>query len=172
MSTCVSSSSSSSLKSGMLRRNSWITEDARPSDAPQQVPELVLLGLQVAPARVGGGHLERQASHDLEAVALQPDELPRVVRHEPDLVEPQLVEDLRADPVVALVGLEAQRLVGGDRVVTLVLELVGHDLVHEADAAALLAEVQQHAPAGLADRLQREVELRAAVAPRDRKSVV
>jgi hypothetical protein len=29
-------------------------------------------------------------------------------------VEPQLVQDLRADAVVALVGLEAQRLVGGD----------------------------------------------------------
>src|SRR5687767_10503234 len=123
MRTCVSSSSSSSLKSGMLRRNSWIKRTPRASDAAEQVAELVLLRLQVAAARVGGGDLERHPAHDLEAVPLEPDELPRVVRHQADLVEPQLVQDLRADPVVALVGLETQRLVGGDGVVPLVLEL-------------------------------------------------
>ena len=65
-------------------------------------------------------------------------------------MQAQLGQDLRADPVVALVGLEAQGLVGLDRVLALVLELVGHDLVDEADAAALLAQVEQDAlrPAG------------------------
>src|SRR5260370_42647104 len=38
-------------------------------DAPEDVTELFLLGLQVAAARVGGRGLDRQAVHDLESVA-------------------------------------------------------------------------------------------------------
>ena len=59
-----------------------------------------------------------------------------------------MAEDLRADAVVALVGLEAQPLVGLDGVEALVLQRVGAQLVGEADAAPFLVQVQQHAAAG------------------------
>ena len=77
---------------------------------------------------------------------------------------PEVAEDLGADAVVALVGPEAELLVRLDRVVALLLELVGPQLVEQADAAPLLEQVEQHAPALLGDRLDRAVELVAAVA--------
>jgi hypothetical protein len=55
-----------------------------------------------------------------------------------DTAHAEVDEDLRADPVVAQVGGEAQLEVRRDRVVALVLELVGAELVLEPDAAALL----------------------------------
>ena len=47
----------------------------------------------------------------------------------------------------------------------LVLQVVGPELLAQADAAALVAaEVHEHATAGLFDELQRQVQLVAAVA--------
>ena len=79
---------------------------------------------------------------------------------------PEVAQDLGADAVVALVGLEAEPLVGFDRVEPGVLQLVGANLVGQADAAALLIEVEQHPAPFLGDPLHRRVELRPAVAAR------
>ena len=76
--------------------------------AAQPVAQLFLLGFQVAPARVGGGDLDRDALDDREAVALDAGELRRVVGHEPQLADAEVEEDLRARAVVALVGREAR----------------------------------------------------------------
>ena len=62
------------------------------------------------------GDLERHLLGDLEAVALEADDLARVVRQEPDRVQAQVAQDLRADAVVAQVRREAERLVGLDGV--------------------------------------------------------
>ena len=74
-------------------------------------------------------------------------------------------QDLHADAIVAAVGGEAERLVRFDGVEPLLLlQLVGADLVAEADAAALLAHVDEDpAPFG-GDLLERQVHLFAAVA--------
>ena len=77
----------------------------------------------------------------------------------------QVLEDLQADAVVAQVGAVAQGQVGLDGVEPLVLEVVGADLLDQADAAALLGQVDQGADALVADHLQGHVELVAAVAP-------
>ena len=63
-----------------------------------------------------------------------------------------------------MVGLEAQLLVGFDRVEALVLQFVGLELGQEADAASFLLLVDQHASAGLGDHLQRHLELLLAIA--------
>ena len=78
--------------------------------------------------------------------------------------QPEVDEDLRADPVVAQVGGQAELEVGVDRVEPLLLELVGAQLVEQADPAALLGEVEQHAAALALDHRQRRLELLAAVA--------
>src|SRR5262245_1785018 len=127
ISSWARSSSSRSRNSGLARRNSWIR-----SDAPQGVAELFRLGPRGAPVQVVGRRLDGKPLHDGEAVALEAHELARVVGQEAHPAHAQLREDLRADPVFALVGLEAERLVGLDGVLALVLELVGHDLVDEA----------------------------------------
>ena len=80
------------------------------------------------------------------------------------LAHAQVGEDLRADAVVAQVGGEAELQVRLDGVEPAVLQRVGAQLVREPDAAALLAQVEQHARAALGDRAQRRVQLRAAVA--------
>ena len=100
-------------------------------------PELVLLGLQVAPGVLRGGNFERHRFDDRQPVALDAHELARVVGQQPHRADAEVAQDLRADAVVALVGLEAEPLVGLDRVEALVLQLVGADLVRPARCPAL-----------------------------------
>ena len=80
------------------------------------------------------------------------------------LGQPEVDEDLRADAVVAQVDRQPELEVRVDRVVALVLEVVGAQLVQQPDPAALLGEVEEHAAALLLDHRQRRLELLAAVA--------
>ena len=80
------------------------------------------------------------------------------------LRQAEVAEDLGADPVVAQVGRQAELDVGLDRVEAVLLELVGAQLVEQADPAPLLGEVEQHALALALDLRQRGGELLAAVA--------
>lgn len=79
---------------------------------------------------------------------------------------------LGADAVLAGVHGEAELDVGLDSVVALILEVVGAELLAQADAASLVAaEVHDHAAAGLLDQPQRQVQLLAAVAARRAQDV-
>ena len=93
-----------------------------------------------------------------------PVSLLRVVREDADRRQPEVGEDLDADPVLARVGGEAELEVRLDRVEALLLQLVGLQLVQQADAAALLRHVEEHAALLGADPRERELELLAAVA--------
>src|SRR2546426_455245 len=144
------------------------TLGARPAisvrEGREEMPELVALRAQVFQIRVGRRDLDRHALGDVQAVALQPDDLLRVVGEEPEVLHAQVDENLGADPVVAQVGLEAEGLVGFDGVLALILKLVRAHLVHETDPPPLLAHVHEHAPPlGLDDR-ECLLELRPAVA--------
>ena len=75
-----------------------------------------------------------------------------------------MLEHRHAQVVAAQVGTEAEMLVGLDRVVTLILQVVGADLVEQADAAAFLAQVEQHATAFVGNALERFLQLVAAIA--------
>src|SRR5207248_5319659 len=113
------------------------TESSR-SHALEAVPELVLLGLEVAQRRLRRGNLERQPLGDRQAVALEADQLARVVGQQPHRADVQVLQDLDADAVVALIRLEAEALVRFDGIEPLLLQLVGADLVGQADAAPFL----------------------------------
>ena len=76
----------------------------------------------------------------------------------------EVLEDLQADAVVARVGAVAEGEVGLDGVEPLVLEGVGPELLDQADPAALLGQVDQGADPLVADHLEGQVELVAAVA--------
>src|SRR5438477_8707530 len=104
---------------------------------PERVPELVALRLEVARVLGVRRHLDRHLLHDLEAEALYPGDLARVVRENADRRQPELREDLRADPVVARVRREAELDVCLDGVASLLLQLVRLQLVQQADPAAL-----------------------------------
>ena len=59
-----------------------------------------------------------------------------VVGQQPDLLQAQIDQDLRAESVFAEVHCEAEFLIGFDGVVAFLLQLVGLDLGRQADAAA------------------------------------
>src|SRR5205807_1090324 len=101
---------------------------------------------------------------DLEAVGLDAGDLARVVRQDPDRREPEVGEDLVADPVLAGVSREAELEIGLDGVETLILELVGAQLVQQADPAPLLGHVEEDALLRRADLRERLPELLPAVA--------
>ena len=94
----------------------------------------------------------------------KPGDLLRIVGQDADAGESEVDEDLRADAVVAQVRRQPEPQVRLDRVEPLLLQLVGAQLVEQPDAAPLLAEVEQHAPALGLDHRQRRLELLAAVA--------
>jgi hypothetical protein len=85
------------------------------------VPELVALRAEVLPVRLGRRNLDRDALGDVQPVPLEADDLLRVVGQELEVLDAEVDEDLRADPVVAQVGVEAERDVGLDRVLALIL---------------------------------------------------
>src|SRR5687767_8132428 len=130
-----------------------------------RVPELLPLRLEVVAVVVVGLDLDRLLRHGREPEPADPRDLPRVVREHADGREPEVGEDLRADPVLARIRLEAELEVRLDRVEALLLELVRPELVEQADAAPLLGEIEHDAePFGL-DPFQCTRELLAAVAP-------
>ncbi len=109
--------------------------------------------------------LQGHPPDDVEPVTLEPPVLRRVVRHEAHPRHPELHEDLGADTVLATVDGEPELDVRVDGVPPVVLEVVGAQLVGEADAPPLVAaEVDDHSHAFLADPAYRGFELRAAVA--------
>src|SRR5690606_2212242 len=97
------------------------------------------LGLQV-PQVVGRGRDDdRHPLGHLDPVLLQLGRVVGVVRHQADGRDAEVPQDLGARGVVALVLAEAERQVGVDRVLAQVLQLVGAQLVQQADPPALVA---------------------------------
>src|SRR5262245_57276182 len=85
-------------------------------EAAEEVAELLLLRAQVGDVAAPCRHFEREPLDDLDPVVLQPDHLARIVGQEAHLAHAEIAQDLRADPVVPQVGLEAELEVGLDRV--------------------------------------------------------
>src|SRR3974390_1846997 len=134
-------------------------------EAVQQVAHPLPLRAQVGDVLGIGRRLQRHALGDVETEPLEAAVLDRVVGHEAHGGHPEVDQHLGADAVLAAVDRQALLQVGVDGVVALLLQLVGPDLVAEADAAALVAaQVDEHAPALALDHVQGGVQLRPAVA--------
>src|SRR5207247_10607840 len=102
------------------------TLGARPAisvrERRKEMPELVALRAQVLPVGFVGRDLDRHALGDVQAVALQPDDLLRVVGEQPEVLHAQIHEDLGADPVVAQTGPAAERSLRRCRLLARLLE--------------------------------------------------
>ena len=90
----------------------------------EPVAELIPLGGQIPPVLVVRRHLDRHLLGHVEAERLQARDLLRVVRQQANRRQPEVGEDLVADPPLPLVGGEAEREVRVDRVEPLLLQLV------------------------------------------------
>src|SRR3546814_17727894 len=82
----------------------------------------------------------------------------------PNFADVQEIEHSRRDGKIPCINGKAESNIGVDGVETLVLQRIGAQLVDKADAASLLTEVQEYAPACLGDLLQRLMKLRTAIA--------
>ncbi len=129
-----------------------------------QVAHLVLLGLEVELVGGLGGDDGREALDHLNAGQFQSFDLLRVVGHQANGGNAEHLEDLGGQLEVAAVGGVAEFKVGFDGVAALVLQLVGLELGHETDSAALLVLVEEDAGAVVGDGGEGELELLAAVA--------
>ena len=103
-------------------------------------------------------HLQIEASVD-EGVGLL-----GIVGEQAHPPQAQILQQLDPHAVIAGIGLEAEREIGLHRVEPLILQLVGPDLLHEADAPPLLRQIDKHPSALAADHFQGQVELIATVA--------
>ena len=108
--------------------------------------------------------------HD-DAAARQGGHLLGVVRQQPDPAKAQAAQHLGGRQIDPLVGVETQLLVGLDGVGAAVLQAIGAQLVHQADAAALLRQVEQQSGPRLGDGVDRAAQLIAAVAPQAAQEV-
>ncbi len=114
---------------------------------------------------------DRNALDHVDPEALERRKLLGVVAEQADTDGAKVAKNVRAGDVVPRVSGEAERLVCLDGVESLLLERVGSYLVEQADAAAFLAQIHEHAGSVLRDRAKRCGELRPAVAPQGPEDV-
>ncbi|MPL60789.1 hypothetical protein SDC9_06351 [bioreactor metagenome] len=130
----------------------------------QDVARLRRLRRQIGGVVAAEPDLQRHPLDHLDAVRLEHPHLGGVVGQQPHLREAELLQQRRADAEVALVILETKAVVRLDGVETLVLQVIGAHLVRQADAAALLVEVEQDPRPLMPHLRQRGVKLWPAVA--------
>jgi len=87
-----------------------------------------------------------------------------IVREQPHLLDPQRFQDLSRQAKLAMIGLEAQLLVGLHGIQTLVLQFIGLQFGHQSDPAPFLLFVNQHTAPGLGDHGKGHFKLLPAVA--------
>src|SRR5450830_1062866 len=127
------------------------------------MPELISFSRQVALVLGVGRNDDRHLLDDSQSVTGDT-QLARVVGEQTDCREPEIDEDLVADPPFSLVGAEAELKVGLDRVVSPLLQLVGLELVEQTDAAPFLRHVEENSALLLGDATECVIELLAAIA--------
>src|SRR5687767_10910224 len=157
-----STAATSSIRAG----SAGSTCGTEPVDAlatsAQQVAQLAPLGVEVGAVLGRRRDEQGHALDDAHTAGLERVHLTWVVGEQPQLLHTRGREHLRRHAVLARVGRVAQPLVGLDRVEPLVLQRVGARLVVQADAAALLPQVEQHAAPLAGDEAQREIEIGSA----------
>jgi len=111
------------------------------------VAHLFLLGAQVCGEALLRHNFGGDALGDSDARGFERGDLVRIVGDETNLGEAEELEHLCGKLVFAAIGGEAKLNVSFYRVHSMILQLVGFQLGHEADAASLLLLVEQNARA-------------------------
>ena len=130
----------------------------------QRVSHAVAFGLEITLVIFVWRNLDGHILNDFQSVCLQSDTLHGVVGEQAHLVYAEVAQHLSATSVVALVGLESEVHVSVHCVVTLFLQLVCGNLVHQTNAATFLLHVDKHTLALALNHLHCLMELFAAVA--------
>ncbi len=128
------------------------------------MPHLVLLGLEVELVGGLGGYDGGEAFGDVDSGGFERFDLLGVVGHQADGVDAERLEDLGGKLEVAAIGGVAEFEVGLDGVASAILQLIGLELGHQADAAAFLIFVKEDSAAFVGDGRQGEFKLLPTVA--------
>src|SRR5215471_4619930 len=108
--------------------------------------------------------MQGHAARYVDAGMSEAVELGWIVGQQPHPRAAEQLQHAHRDAVIAFVVVEAQHGVGVDGIETVVLQLIGADLVGEAEAAALLLQVKNDPTAMLLELRKRQAKLIAAVA--------
>src|SRR5437867_3747113 len=108
---------------------------------PDGMTELVALRVEIVAIFAIRLHLDGLLRDDGQAESRDARDLLRVVREYANRRQTEVRQDLRADAVFARVGRKAELEIRLDGVETRLLQLVGTELVEEADASPLLRKV-------------------------------
>src|SRR5437762_12401771 len=84
-----------------MARATYGVMSSMPLHFMEDVSHLVLLRAKIADVRLPRGDFDRHALDDFEPVALDPDDLARVIRDQADIAETEVDESLGADTVGA-----------------------------------------------------------------------
>jgi len=104
----------------------------------EEMTKLFLLGLEIFFGVRTGDYLARYALNNFDASLFQSLDLLGIVREQAHPAYSECFEHLAGKRKVAMVGFEAQTLVGFDGIQTRVLQLVSLQFGHQADAAPFL----------------------------------
>ena len=136
-----------------------------------QVAKFDALGLEVGGVVAAGIHHQRHPVFDLQAITTEACDFARVVGDQAQALDAQVAEDLSPHSVVAQIGSKAKAFIGFHRVEAGVLQGVGLELVDQANAPALLAQIHHHPNAGGFDHAQGSLQLGPAVAAQRTKGI-
>src|SRR6266850_3350434 len=130
----------------------------------EEVAELLLLRAQVGEGLRCGQRLAGNARRDLDASVGERADLVRVVREQSHAANAERVHDRSGQAEIPVVGHESQRQIGADGIEAGVLQLVGTQLRHQADAAAFAIVVDDQPAVFGGDEAHGERELLGAIA--------
>ena len=111
-----------------------------------------------------GSHLKWHVFNHFKTIALKSHTLYRVIGHQAHLGYSQYAQDVSAHAVVTFIGFKAQVDVGINGVIAVLLQLIGFDFVHQADASTFLIHIHEDAFAFFLYHLHGKVQLFAALA--------
>src|SRR5882672_4053355 len=141
------------------------------SDSFQQVAHFAFFCLEITTRNLRDGRLAGNALDHLNPGAFELADFFRIVRKQTDFFRAECFQDLRGEIVITRIGGETQFFIGFHGVHSAVLQFVRAELVHQADAAAFLRKINQNPRRPPPDFLQRQFELRAAIATQRREYV-
>ena len=90
-------------------------------DFVEDMSELLFLRAQIPQVRCSRRDLDRHPLHHLETIALNPDDLTRIVGDEPDVAKTEVHKNLGADPVITEIRVESQLEVRLHRIAPFIL---------------------------------------------------
>jgi hypothetical protein len=117
------------------------------------------------------GYLDGSPMANFNPKPLQFPNLRGVIRNQVDGLYSQIANHQGCGGVITFIGLMPQLQIRFNCIKTRILEIVGSKLVHEADAPALLSEVEQHTALRVPDHLEGAFQLLAAVAPQGAEDI-